>query len=365
VVAAAVLAGGLARGETSLVASGDSFRVDGYSSFEFERQLEKKGRGDPSGSFDMDLLDLVLNWRGSDRLRVAADLTWEHGAASEAGRGNVAVEYAFAEYTLADWARIRAGKMFTPFGIYNEIHTAKPVFLSVKEPLATNKNDKFGSAMRFYPRWGTGIAVLGNGQAPGEIAWDYVVAVTNGESEVTNPYEEDDNKQKAVQGRVRALLRDQLELGASVYRDELSETVDVGGTLELTGKRTVQLSYGVQAAWRSTFGPGVELEGVRGELRPSSVDVGPKRTAQAATAMVWWTFLDRYTPYARVEWLDPDLDVTGDQALLWIGGVNVRVAGGLVLKAELDKVRAQYRNDRFAGGLGNYAEVKLAAVVGF
>ncbi len=362
VVATALSAAAVARAEAPLVGSGDSFRVDGYSSFEFERMLSKEGNGDANGSFDADLFDLVVNWRGSDRLRVAADVTWEHGAASEDGRGNVAVEYAFAEYAFADYARVRAGKMFTPFGIYNEIHTAKPAFLTVKEPWATNKNDKLGSPMRFYPRWGAGVALLGNGVAPFGLAWDYVVALTNGEQEQTNPFEEDDNKQKAIQGRARVHLFDQLELGVSAYRDSLTE-LDTAG--DPTSGRTAQLSYGAQATWRSTFGPGVELEYVRGSLKPSSDAVGAKITGQGATAMVWWTFLDRYTPYARIEWLDPSTDVSNDRALLLLAGVNVRIPGGLVVKAELDKYELQSANPVYDGGLGNYVEVKAAVVVGF
>ncbi len=361
-LAAALGAGATARAEAPLVGSGDSFRVDGYSSFEFERMLSKNGAGDSNGSFDADLFDLVINWRGSDRLRVAADVTWEHGAASEDGRGNVAVEYAFAEYSFADFARLRAGKMFTPFGIYNEIHTAKPAFLSVKEPLATNKNDKLGSPMRFYPRWGTGLALLGNVVLPGGVAWDYVVALTNGEQEHTNPFEEDDNRQKAIQGRVRLTVLDQLELGVSAYRDSLTE-LDLAG--DPTSGRTAQLSYGAQATWRSTFGPGVELEFVRGSLKPSSAAVGPELTGQGATAMAWWTLSDRYTPYARVEWLDPNTKASNDRALVYLAGLNVRVGGGLVVKAELDKYDVQDGNTELGGGKGDYTEVKAALVVGF
>jgi hypothetical protein len=365
------MAGATARAEAPLVGSGEAFRVDGYTSFEFERQLGKEGKGDPNGSFDMDLFDLVLNWRGSDRLRIAADVTWEHGAATEDGRGNVAVEYAFAEYTFADWARVRAGKMFTPFGIYNEIHTAKPVYLSVKEPLATNKNDKFGSGMRFYPRWGAGVALLGNGHLPRGIAWDYVVAVTNGEQTQTNPFEEDDNKQKAFQGRARLTLLDQLELGASFYTDRISQLrfknpLDETEGLEPTGKLTVQSTFGAQATWRSTFGPGIELEWVRGRVPSDTTFLDGRNVwGQGATAMIWWALAERVTPYARVEWIDPDESAPHDQAFLWIGGLNVQAGGGLVIKAELDKVRAQNRNARFEGGQGDYAEVKLAAVVGF
>ncbi len=363
IAAAALAAAATARAETPLVGGGDSFRVDGYSSFEFEKMLSKEGNGDANGSFDADLFDIVVNWRGSDRLRVAADVTWEHGAASEDGRGNVAVEYAFAEYTVKDWLRLRAGKMFTPFGIYNEIHTAKPAFLSVKEPWATNKNDKLGSPMRFYPRWGAGVALLGNGVAPGGVAWDYVVAATNGEQESTNPFEEDDNKQKALQGRVRVHLLDQLELGASAYLDWLTELDPTTG--DPTSGRTDQVTWGAHAIWRSTFGPGFELEYVHGSLKPSTTALGPKITGQGATAMVWWTFFDRLTPYARAEWLDPNGDVSNDRALLLLGGVNVRVPGGLVLKAELDKYKFQEANPEYDGGLGDYVELKAAVVVGF
>ena len=146
----------------------------------------------------------MFNFTPVDRFRVAADLTWEHGPATEEFRGNVAVEYAFAEYSVRDWLRLRAGKMFTPFSIYNEIHTAKPLFLSVKEPVSTNKIEKMGSTIRFYPRWGAGLTVLGNGQLAGK-DWDYVVQVSNGEQrsaaamdeEYPNPF---DDGQRPPQG---------------------------------------------------------------------------------------------------------------------------------------------------------------------
>ena len=91
----------------------------------------------------------------------------------------------------------------------------------------------------------------------------------------------------------------------------------------------------------------------------------PTTWGQGATAMIWWTFADWLTPYARLEWLDPDTDVSNDRALLLLGGLNVRVPGGLVFKAEVDKTKAQDANTYFSGGLGGYVEVKAAVVVGF
>ncbi len=164
----------------------DNISFNGYLSFEYERHID----GDKTNG-DGDAVGDANGSQATDKLRVATDLTWEHGSATEDGRGNVAMEYAFAEYTLGQHTKVRAGKMFTNFGIYNEIHTAKPATLSVKEPQSTNKNDKLGSAIRFYPRWLNGLAVIGHYQLPTS-SWDYVLQLSNGESEDVNPYEEDE-----------------------------------------------------------------------------------------------------------------------------------------------------------------------------
>lgn len=334
----------------------DLIRLNGYSSFEFERQFGDEGRGDSSGSFDADLFDLVINVTPTPGLRISADLTWEHGVATEDGRGNAAVEYAFAEYVVRDWLKVRAGKMFTHFGIYNEIHTAKPVFLTVKEPLATNKNDKFGSDLRFYPRWGTGIAFVGDSVLSG-MDLDYVVQITNGEQEHTNPFEEDDNAAKAVAARLRLELKPGLRFGVSFYTDSLTER-DAQG--EDTGARMRLLSWGGQAEWtRDRLG--VELEYVRGSVKPASGR--PETRRQALSALASYRLGSRVTPYLRFEWLDPDLAALNDTARLFVYGLNLRVAQGLFVKAELDTIEADSSNGRFEGQ--GYTEFKAAIAVAF
>ncbi|MCW8838777.1 MAG: hypothetical protein OQK11_08760, partial [Thiovulaceae bacterium] len=90
----------------------DKVTINGYFNFEFEEQIngQKHSRIDEYGSFDSDMLDIVLNVHPTDRLRLAVDFTWEHGSQTEEGKGNVGYEYAFAEYILSDKLRIRAGK---------------------------------------------------------------------------------------------------------------------------------------------------------------------------------------------------------------------------------------------------------------
>lgn len=330
-------------------------RINGYFSFEFEYLLGDEGKGDPNGSFDSDLIDLVFNIMPTENLRIATDLTWEHGAATEDGRGNVAIEYAFGEYTVKDWFKVRAGKVFTPFGIYNEIHTAKPAFYTVKEPLSTNKNHKFGSDLRFYPRWLTGLGVLGNFNS-GEMDGDYILLIANGEQENTNPFEEDDNKEKAYAGRVRISPISNLKVGLSFYSDQLTELDTLGEDSE---NRTAQLSYGGQVEWIIND-LGLELEYVAGTIKPT----GEKTISRAAyTAMFFYTFIERLTPYLRYEYLDPDKDINDDEANMLVYGLNAKITEGLFLKAEINTVSSGDINKRFKGV--GYSEFKAAVAIGF
>jgi len=328
---------------------GDRIKINGYASVEFEKQTGDEGEGDPNGSFDSDGVDLVINALVTDRLRVGTDLTWEHGAATEDGRGNVAVEYAFMEYFVRDWLKLRAGKMFVPFGLYNEIHTAKPLFLSVKEPFATDKTDKLGSPVRFFPRWGTGLAALGSGQIAGR-DYDYTLQLTNGESDTVNPFEEDDNTAKALAARFRYHPAKGLAIGASAYRDELSPDGAVG--------RTTQVSWSLHGSWEGSRA-GIEAMYVQGSLEP---DAQPRLSRLGMEAMVWGK-LGRLRPYLRYEYHDPDTDLDDDQAHLLLGGVNVRIDEGFYLKAELDRTTSGDQNGKLEGVAFN--EFKASLAVGF
>jgi hypothetical protein len=329
------------------------FKVNGYSSFEYEYMLDDTGKGDPNGSFDADLFDLVFNIFPTDRLRVTADLTWEHGAATEDNRGNVAIEYAFGEYTIRNNFRMRAGKMFSNFGIYNEIHTAKPAFLTVKEPQSTNKNHKFGSGdgIRFYPRWSTGLALLNDGMH-GNNEYDWILQLSNGEQVITNPNEEDNNSLKAIGGRFRYNLENGIKLGSSFYYDSLED--------KLTGYDK-QLSYGIQLEYNpNAFG--LELEYVKGTVdNPSGISVELDRWAY--TAMLFYTYKSKYTPYLRYEYLDPNKAIDSDTANLSILGLNIKIDPSMTWKIEFDIYRSDKNNARFSGD--GFTEFKTAFAIGF
>ncbi|MBV1882119.1 MAG: hypothetical protein KUG82_10815 [Pseudomonadales bacterium] len=337
----------------SYAASLDDISLNGYLSAEYEKHIGGDNEGDKNGSFDMDLIDLVFNIRATDKLRIATDLTWEHGAASEENRGNVAVEYAFAEYLISNNTKIRVGKMFTNFGIYNEIHTAKPATLTVKEPQSTNKNNKLGSEIRFYPRWLMGVAVVGTYQLS-KMGGDYVLQLSNGESEDEdiNPFEEDDNTHKAFNGRFRLRYTDAIQLGFSFFLDSM-EDPNSSGRIDLS-------SYGLQADWENENGTGLEFEFVLGDEDYSQAQ---KISRYAYTAMLYQQLNEKYTPYLRYEYLDPDKNTSRDTGTVSILGINIMIDESMFLKIEADHFSTKENNGKFNGA--SFTDLKVSLSIGF
>lgn len=348
----------------------DKMTLNGYFSHEFEKRISgdsctKPGCPDEYGSFDSDMFDLVFNFQPTDRLRIAADLTWEHGPQTEIAKGNVATEYAFAEYTISDALRIRAGKMFTPFGIYNEIHTAKPAFVIMKEPNPTNKMyfvEKGDEGLYFYPRWGSGIAAVGNAYL-GDKPFDYALMIANGDrqydgsGDLGNEYDKDDNPQKGYTGRIRLNATDDWQVGASFYRDRLNR-YDGNGDLNGTGELA---SLGLQSMWHITDRIGLELELVGGYHDPEGKD---RIDRYGFSVLPTWLIAgDRLTLYCLYAEADPNLDKSDNKVRIIQPGVNVEVDDNFFLKIELYNVRSEKSNALLEGK--QYTEFRSAIAIGF
>ncbi|HEY7513841.1 MAG TPA: hypothetical protein VIC87_05160, partial [Vicinamibacteria bacterium] len=236
------------------------------------------------------------------------------------------------------------------------------LFLSVKEPYSTGKIDKLGSTIRFYPRWGAGLSVLGQGQVGGR-DWDYVVQLANGDQRVAiatdpsypNPYDKDDNTPKALAARVRFHPAKSVTVGASLYSDHLEEFDSKGVD---TGKRTDLFSYGAQATWDGAKA-GVEFEYVSGSYE-SSAGI---RVSRYGLQVIGWANLGRFRPYLRYESHDPDRDISDDEASTFLGGLNVRIVHGLYIKADVNWYESGAKNKRFKGL--DYTELKAAVAFGF
>jgi phosphate-selective porin len=333
----------------------DRITINGFTNFEFERQLEKKGFGDPKGSFDADELGFAINVHASDRIRISSELDWEHGAASGLGRGSVNLEYGFLEYTLKDSLKLRVGKFLTPFGIFNEVHNISYSFLSVKLPSSTNKTGRvIKHSYLFYPRWTVGIAARGDGSV-GDKDFNYDVllgngdTVTSGATSELNPFEVDDNGVKSVTARFRFEPTAHLRVGNSFYYDKITDK-----------------------GYNRIVSDGLELEFNKGRVRVVSEAVlGWLRDTNGGTwKQLGWYVQGSYrlghgiSPFVRLEQVNP-LDTPSDDGFDLVTGINYEFSKNLFLKAE---------NNHFWGGskssLGTlpgskYNEIKAAVSFGF
>ena len=195
----------------------------------------------------------------------------------------------------------------------------------------------------------------------GDFVWldrdfDYVVQLSNGEDEETNPFEEDSNTSKALGGRVRGELLDNFQLGASFYRDHMNAEYDDGDVVA----RARIASYGVQANWFMLDSIYVEFEYVAGTVKRDDTE---KISRNAFTLMLSVEVTDMITPYLRVEVLEPDTETSDDEGVLTILGVNWQIASNAYLKFELDDMSTEDANAKFEGE--DFQEIKASLSIGF
>lgn len=163
--------------------------------------------------------------------------------------------------------------MFTPFGLFNEIHTAKPAFLSVKETASTNKAERIiYGAYRFFPRWGTGVGIHG-GLFLAEHYLDCDILIANDDHLVSEGI--------------------QLQYDTGTLR-VLAEAV-LGSMNPASGSSVQQLGWFIQPSYRMDSG---------------------------------------LTPYTRLEFFDLDRDVDDDRGFSLVLGFNYETSGGLTFKLE-------------------------------
>lgn len=331
----------------------NSVRIDLYASFEFEYQIDDEGNGDPNASFDADQIDVVLNYT-RDQFRIALDAVFEHGTATEDDRGNVAISFGFAEYRHSDKLLVRLGKYLSPFGAHNESNSIKAQFLSVKIPDSTNKPDKLTSnGFRFFPRRQVGLALLGTVSA-GERALKYHATLTNGEQEETNPFEEDNNSQKALTLSAVYETKPGLTVGLSSYLDTLSASDEKISLQSLSG----QLKYEGQhlRVW---------AEVVVGELDHDSEAINDI-SQTGGFAEVGYGFSNGLTPYFQLQHVETDEKGLQQSAQTWIAGIYYRFKEYAVLKLENAYLKGSSANPEFNELPGrDYNEIRAAAILGF
>jgi hypothetical protein len=327
----------------------DAFTIHAFTSFEYEYQIDELGNGDPNGSFDNDQIDLVFGYTRDD-FRIAVDAVFEHGSASEDDLGNVGLSFAFAEYSINESLDIRFGKYYSPLGIYNEYNTVKSGFLPVKIPLATNKPGKMtGNGFTFFPRRQVGMGILGDIPV-GEGTLSYNLAVSNGDQDATNPFEEDNNTQKAISARINFETSNEFTIGVSHYAD--SGTLD--GNLR---------SFGIHTKYNGSFAQ-IWAEVDTGTIEFDNGD--PDLDQLGGFVEVGFPLDSGFTPYVQFQYAETETDLLKQSARITVAGVSYTLKEYAIVKFENAYHKGSSDNSRYDGIPGrNYNEIRAAFVLGF
>lgn len=309
-------------------------QLHGYLDLEYTQATKNEGKDNPqatgmdNGSFDIHHFNLLMDLTVRPELTAHAMVEFDHGADTERQQGDIILEYAFGEYIFHDWAKLRGGKMLTPYGLYNEIHDASPAFLSVFIPETMYMATERGG-FPMMPKWITGMGLRGEAAImPGHHDIDYTVYIGNGENLAsTNESAYDDNANKAVGGRIQFTTHEEtLQAGLSGFYGDKAVTPD--NLSETHWTLIMSLNYNFRNL------------NVRGEYGHSRLG---DRKEISWYAQGSWRF-GRYTPYIRIQQLEPDVDQDDDLWSTYLAGLNIKVNDNLFFKVEWDEHRRGANN---------------------
>ncbi|MGK7344710.1 MAG: hypothetical protein ACNS63_02745 [Candidatus Nitrospinota bacterium M3_3B_026] len=308
-------------------------KLHGYMDMRYTQATKDEGSEYPqatgmdNGSFNLLHFNLLMDVVIRPDLLIQSMVEFEHGPDTGRGHGSVILEYAFADYILANWLKLRGGKTLTPWGLYNEIHDASPAFLSVNVPEMMYHADSKGG-FPLIPKFTTGLALRGEVPTPGHHDIDYVLYAGNGEGlGSTNEAAFDDNVNKAAGGRLQFTTHDEsIQAGLSGFYGERAVTPDNLNEWHWASVASLNVNLG-RLNVRGEYGQS-EL-GDRGEI--TWYAQGSYRAG-------------RYTPYLRYQTIDPDTDFGDDDWTSYLAGVNVRMNDNLFIKVEWNENRRGANN---------------------
>ncbi len=313
---------------------GNAYAIDlskitfnGYIDLEYSESSNKADN--PNGAFHQHHLSFLLDAPVNDRVSGHFHIEFDHGVNTAASNGgDIIVEKSFIQYFYSDSFQFRFGKVLTPFGYYNEVHDATPVFLSVGIPRTIYRQDERGGTSMFL-KWTTDINVLGTGEYGNTIV-DYILYVGNGENIPTvNDSEFDSNRNKAVGGRISIQPGELTSMAISFYSGEKAESA----SRLTTSHNTVGLMFATGIG---------DLAGLAEYARSDvggTVDVGEYGQLSYAISRT-------LTAYYRFERTEPDNHTANDAWNEQIVGINMMPAENLIFKAEVaDHVRDPNNRD--------------------
>ena len=107
--------------------------IYGYFSLNYENVGELPDGGNDPGEFSYPHLNIMLQNRLSDQFRVHVNLAGD-------GAEELVVRNYWGEYQVSDHLKFRVGKIYRPFGLFNEKLDAVPTYLGIEPPELFDKD---------------------------------------------------------------------------------------------------------------------------------------------------------------------------------------------------------------------------------
>lgn len=304
----------------------EKLRLYGFFDLEFEKA--DGGQGDTKGSFDQHRFNLLLEAPLNNNFSVKAHIEYEHSPkfSSGSGKGDMTIEWAYAEYIINNNFRIRGGTFLTPFGLYNEVHDASPAYEFIRIPYGIYRADTIGG-FAMFSKYSTGINLTGNHFISSNTNISYDLYTANGENDTKNEAEKDDNNNKTIGGRINVTTVSDLTIGGSYFSDKI-------GTSEAS-----------HSAYAGSLDYASYPFHLRGEYASSKL-LGVKETSWYAEGTYT---IKKFNPYIRYGLFDPDDNKSNDLWKAIIVGCAYKIQPDILLKLEDRIIDTDY--NEIAGAL--------------
>lgn len=304
---------------------GRSFELRGYVDTEFE--VDNKDDAGKRSDFDVHHFNLINTFTISDRVYVLGEIEFEHGSlvkAGGSGTGTVTLERGWIQLELTEHLNLRVGKFLTPYGIYNLTHDNSPTLLFTKLPfsLYDKHPTALGTSDRDFAKFMGGVQVNGLlNLSHGEI--EYYAYLGNGRGAAE--FEKDDNSNKALGLRARySQMLEKVKIGVSFFRER-------NGLDANTLRQIFAADVAIKVA---DFGFQSEVSLNKFDKLDSTGVVSDTRSALGFYLMGSVPLAKRFTPFARYDRYDTNVDTQNDAESVITLGLNVNLSKNVFLKIE-------------------------------
>jgi hypothetical protein len=192
-----------------------SIKLAGYADVEYKGSSEEG----INEEFRMHHLSLFLTRQFDNDIKFFSEIEYEDapkfdgvndgsGDLDEAS-GTIFVEAMNFDWNYNQYANVRAGRFFTPAGIWSEDHY--PPFVTTQErPM---------HIFKIFPQLVDGVSGFGSTYLTDNISFDYNMFLGNGESSISGKKDLNSNKASGFRGTFHLPLWDDLTAGFTFYND--------------------------------------------------------------------------------------------------------------------------------------------------